>query len=234
MLASLNGATASGWVRFAKEIEQAGADALELNTYSLATDPARPARPSRRELVQLVRQVKAATKLPVAVKLSPQYTSIPHLARNSISAGADALVLFNRFYQPDFDLENLDVSPKLDPEPAGGVVAALALGGHSLWRCTARDLAVTGGVHSGQDVLKSVMAGAQVAMTVSSLLVPGRLTSDRDPGRPAAMDGRTRIRIHPADARQSEPPRCTRIRPPFERGNYIKTLQQLYPASSHL
>ena len=169
VLASLNGATARGWVRFAKEIEQAGADALELNTYSLATDASETSAILERGLVQLVRQVKAATGIPVAVKLSPQYTSIPNLAMELDHAGADALVLFNRFYQPDFDLENLDVSPKLTlsrPEELLLRLHWVAI----LYGDVHADLAVTGGVHSADDVLKSVMAGAQVAMTASSLL----------------------------------------------------------------
>ncbi|MHB1839614.1 MAG: beta/alpha barrel domain-containing protein, partial [Acidobacteriaceae bacterium] len=112
VIASLNGATAGGWVRFAKEIEQAGADALELNTYSLATDPAVASGTVEQGLVELVRQVKRNTKLPIAVKLSPHYTSIPNLARQLDEAGADALVLFNRFYQPDFDLDQMDVVPR--------------------------------------------------------------------------------------------------------------------------
>jgi dihydroorotate dehydrogenase (fumarate) len=113
VLASLNGATASGWVRFAKEIEQAGADAIELNTYSLATGYSDSSGVIEKGIVQLVKQVRAATQIPIAVKLSPQYTSIPHLAMELDRAGADGLVLFNRFYQPEFDIENLDVSPRL-------------------------------------------------------------------------------------------------------------------------
>ena len=213
VLASLNGITARGWVRFAKEIEQAGADALELNTYSLATNASETSAIIEKELVQLVRQVKAATEIPVAVKLSPQYTSIPNLAMELDHAGADALVLFNRFYQPDFDLENLDVSPKLTlsrPEELLLRLHWVAI----LYGDVHADLAVTGGVHSGQDVLKSVMAGAQVAMTASSLLSRGishlaaiqpawtwsagwKSTSTSPSGRCAAVSAAVPYPIHP-------------------------------------
>src|ERR1017187_4452202 len=170
ILASLNGATARGWVRFAREIEQAGADALELNTYSLATGPAETSAAIEKELVTLVRQVKEATSIPVAVKLSPQYTSIPHLAMELDRAGADALVLFNRFYQPDFDIEELNVIPKLTlsrPEELLLRLHWVAI----LYGDVRADLAVTGGVHSAEGVLKSIMAGAQVAMTTSAVSI---------------------------------------------------------------
>ena len=172
ILASLNGATARGWVRFAREIEQAGADALELNTYSLATGSGDTSAAIEKELVTLVRQVKEATRIPVAVKLSPQYTSIPHLAMELDRAGADALVLFNRFYQPDFNIEDLDVSPRLTlsrPEELLLRLHWVAI----LYGEVRADLAVTGGVHSAEGVLKSIMAGAQVAMTTSALLAKG-------------------------------------------------------------
>src|ERR1017187_1134332 len=172
ILASLNGATARGWVRFAREIEQAGADALELNTYSLATGSGDTSAAIEKELVTLVRQVKEATRITVAVKLSPQYTSIPHLAMELDRAGADALVLFNRFYQPDFNIEDLDVSPRLTlsrPEELLLRLHWVAI----LYGEVRADLAVTGGVHSAEGVLKSIMAGAQVAMTTSALLAKG-------------------------------------------------------------
>jgi dihydroorotate dehydrogenase (fumarate) len=222
VLASLNGATASGWVRFAKEIEQAGADALELNTYSLATEPGETSATIEKELVQLVRQVKAATGIPVAVKLSPQYTSVSNLAMELDQAGVNALVLFNRFYQPDFDLENLDVIPRLTlsrPEELLLRLHWVAI----LYGDVHADLAVTGGVHSGQDVLKSVMAGAQIAMTASSLLARGishltaiqaemvRWMEEHEYQSIQEMRGCLSRRAAPDPSA-------------FERGNYIKTL----------
>jgi dihydroorotate dehydrogenase (fumarate) len=222
ILASLNGATASGWVRFAREIEQAGADAIELNTYSMATGYSEDSAAIEKGIVQLVRQVKAATQIPVAVKLSPQYTSIPHLAKELDRAGADGLVLFNRFYQPDFDIEKLDVTPRLvlsKPEELLLRLHWVAI----LYGDVQADLGVTGGIHSAEDILKSVMAGAQVAMTVSALLARGishlktiqsdliRWMEEREYDSIQQMRGSLSRRAVPDPTA-------------FERGNYIKTL----------
>lgn len=222
ILASLNGATASGWVRFAKEIEQAGADALELNTYSLATGYSETSATIEKGIVALVRQVKEAAQIPVAVKLSPQYTSVPHLAMELDRAGADALVLFNRFYQPDFDIENLDVRPKLvlsRPEELLLRLHWVAI----LYGDVRADLAITGGVHSAEGVLKSVMAGAQVAMMTSALLAYGisHLTAIQN-------DLVRWMKEHEYESiRQMRGSLSRRAVPDpsaFERGNYIKTL----------
>ena len=222
ILASLNGATARGWVRFAREIEQAGADALELNTYSLATGSGDTSAAIEKELVTLVRQVKEATRIPVAVKLSPQYTSIPHLAMELDRAGADALVLFNRFYQPDFNIEDLDVSPRLTlsrPEELLLRLHWVAI----LYGEVRADLAVTGGVHSAEGVLKSIMAGAQVAMTTSALLAKGiahLTTIQTDLIRWMEEHEYESIR----QMRGSLSRRAVPDPSAFERGNYIKTL----------
>jgi dihydroorotate dehydrogenase (fumarate) len=222
ILASLNGATARGWVRFAREIEQAGADALELNTYSLATGSGDTSAAIEKELVTLVRQVKEATRIPVAVKLSPQYTSIPHLAMELDRAGADALVLFNRFYQPDFNIEDLDVSPRLTlsrPEELLLRLHWVAI----LYGEVRADLAITGGVHSAEGVLKSIMAGAQVAMTTSALLAKGiahLTTIQTDLIRWMEEHEYESIR----QMRGSLSRRAVPDPSAFERGNYIKTL----------
>jgi dihydroorotate dehydrogenase (fumarate) len=222
ILASLNGATAKGWVRFAKEIDQAGADALELNTYSLATGSRETSGAIEKELVTLVRLVKEATRIPVAVKLSPQYTSIPHLAMELDQAGADALVLFNRFYQPDFNIEELDVSPKLTlsrPEELLLRLHWVAI----LYGDVQADLAVTGGVHSAEGVLKSIMAGAQVAMMTSVLLAKGiahLTTIQTDLIRWMEEHEYESIR----QMRGSLSRRAVPDPSAFERGNYIKTL----------
>jgi dihydroorotate dehydrogenase (fumarate) len=222
ILASLNGATARGWVRFAKEIEQAGADAIELNTYSLATGYTDTSATIEQGIVQLVRQVKEATVIPVAVKLSSQYTSIPNLAMELDRAGADGLVLFNRFYQPDFDIENLDVIPKLTlsrPEELLLRLHWVAI----LYGDVRADLAVTGGVHSAEDVLKSVMAGAQIGMMASALLAKGApyvKTVLDDLVR--WMDEHEYVSIQ--QMRGSLSRRAVPDPSAFERGNYIKTL----------
>jgi dihydroorotate dehydrogenase (fumarate) len=222
ILASLNGATANGWVRFAKEIEQAGADALELNTYSLATGFGDTSAVIEKGIVTLVRKVKKATQIPVAVKLSPQYTSIPHLAMELDRAGADGLVLFNRFYQPDFDIETLDVRPRLAlsrPEELLLRLHWVAV----LYGDVRADLAVTGGVHSAECILKSIMAGAQVAMTTSSLLAKGishLTTMQTDLVRWMEEHEYKSIR----QMRGSLSRRAVPDPSAFERGNYIKTL----------
>ena len=222
ILASLNGATAGGWVRFAKEIEQAGADALELNTYSLATGFHKTSAMIEEGIVDLVRQVKQNTRIHVAVKLSPQYTSVPHLAQQLDDAGADALVLFNRFYQPDFDIEGLNVIPRLILSRPEELLLRLhwvaILYGH-----LRAELAVTGGVHSAEDVLKSIMAGAQVAMTVSALLANGvaHLTTIQA-GLARWMEEHEYQSIR--QMRGSLSRRSVPDASPFERGNYIKTL----------
>jgi dihydroorotate dehydrogenase (fumarate) len=222
ILASLNGATASGWVRFAKEIQQAGADALELNTYSLATRSDQTSGEVEQGIVDLVREVRQATEIPLAVKLSPQYTSIPHLAKTLEKAGANGLVLFNRFYQPDFDIENLDVRPKLLLSRPDELLLRLhwvAI----LYGDVHADLAVTGGIHSAEGVLKSIMAGAQIAMTTSSLLAKGishLSTIQADLVR--WMEEHEYESIH--QMRGSLSRRAVPDPSAFDRGNYIKTL----------
>jgi dihydroorotate dehydrogenase (fumarate) len=234
ILASLNGATAKGWVRFAKEIEQAGADAIELNTYSLATGFSDTSAMIEKGIVQLVRQVKEATSIPVAVKLSPQYTSIPHLAKELDNAGANGLVLFNRFYQPDFDIENLDVKLKLTlsrPEELLLRLHWVAI----LYGDLRADLAITGGVHSAEDVLKCVMAGAQVSMMASGLLARGISHL-----RTIQTDLIQWMEEHEYQSVQQMRGSLSRRAVPdptaFERGNYIKTLSSytLRPTASQV
>jgi dihydroorotate dehydrogenase (fumarate) len=170
--ASLNGNSPGGWIRYAREIEQAGADGLELNLYSIETDLHRSSETIEEGFCELVHRVKTSVSIPIAVKLSPFFSSVPHIALRFDRAGADALVLFNRFYQPDFDIEALEVVPRLDLSDSNELLLRL----HWVAILAGRlrtDLAVTGGVHSAQDVLKSVMAGANVAMLTSALLKNG-------------------------------------------------------------
>lgn len=177
VIGSLNGISSGGWVQYAQRIEQAGADALELNIYYLPTDPNLSGAELEEEYVKLVREVRATVKIPIALKLSPFFTSLPHIARRFVEAGANGLVLFNRFYQPDFDLEELEVIPNLELSTSHELRLPLrwiAL----LYGRIETDFALTSGVHTAQDVLKAVMAGASVAMTTSALLEYGigRLT----------------------------------------------------------
>jgi dihydroorotate dehydrogenase (fumarate) len=169
---SLNGVTPGGWSRYAHWIEQAGADALELNLYNLVTDPARPAHDIEEESLELVREVREQLTIPLAVKLSPFYTALPSFAQQLVDMGADGLVLFNRFYQPDIDVEELEVVPSLHLSDSSELLLRL----HWLAILSGRvdaSLAVTGGVHSAKDVVKSVMCGAGGVQVVSALLQNG-------------------------------------------------------------
>ena len=172
VIGSLNGISPGGWVDYAHRMEQAGADALELNIYSLPTDPDVSSAELEDSYVQLVRDVRATIKLPIALKLSPFFTSLPHVAKRFVEAGANGLVLFNRFYQPDFDLEELEVIPNLELSTSHELRLPLrwiAI----LYGRIAADFALTSGVHTAQDVLKAMMAGANVAMMTSTLLTNG-------------------------------------------------------------
>ena len=181
VIASLNGASRGGWVDYARRIEQAGADALELNIYRIPTDPAEPGSAVEQAYVDLVADVRAAVRIPLAVKLGPYFSAPAHMAVRLEEVGADGLVLFNRFYQPDFDLEALDVRPYLELSNSYELLLRLHWAAilHGRVRC---DLAVTGGVHTARDVLKAMMAGARIAMMTSVLLQQGigHLTTVRE------------------------------------------------------
>ena len=172
VIASLNGITSGGWVDYARRIEQAGASALELNLYYLPTDPNLSGAELEEEYLRLVRDVRAKVKIPLAVKLSPFFTAIPQIAKRMADAGANGLVLFNRFYQPDLDLEKLEVTPRLELSTSDDLLLPLRWTAILYGRVKA-DLALTGGVHTGRDLLKAVMAGASAAMTTSALVRNG-------------------------------------------------------------
>ena len=172
VIGSLNGTSAGNWAGYAKKIEEAGADALELNIYFISTDVDMTGAHVEQMYVDLVTQVKASIRIPVAVKIGPYFSSLPNAAKRLDQAGANALVLFNRFYQPDFDLENLEVVPNLILSTPHELLLRLNWVA-VLYGKIAADMAVTGGVHTGVDVLKSMMAGARVAMSTSALLRNG-------------------------------------------------------------
>jgi len=172
VIGSLNGVSTGGWIDYARKIEQAGADALELNLYYLPTDPDLTSAEIEDTYVQLVSDVRGTLKIPLAVKLSPFFTALPNLARRITKAGADGLVLFNRFYQPDFDLEELNVIPHLVLSTSSELRLPLrwvAL----LYGRIPTDFAITSGVHTAEDMIKSVMAGASVTMVASEMLSKG-------------------------------------------------------------
>ena len=172
VIGSLNGVSTGGWIKYAKKIEEAGADALELNLYFLPTNPALTATQIEENYITLVRDVRDSIKIPLAVKLSPFFTAIPNIAKRLVEAGANGLVLFNRFYQPDLDLETMEVAPNLVLSTSNDLRLPLRwiaiLYGH-----INADLALTSGIHTAEDVIKASMAGASVAMTTSELLSKG-------------------------------------------------------------
>jgi dihydroorotate dehydrogenase (fumarate) len=172
VIGSLNGTTPGGWTDYARKIEQAGADALELNMYDLATDPEISAAQLEDRYINLVSEIRKAVSIPLAVKLSPFFTSLPNFARRLVESGVNGLVLFNRFYQPDFDLEELEVTPNL--VLSNSLELRLPLRWIAiLYGRVQTDFALTSGVHTPEDVIKSIMAGASVVMSASALLHEG-------------------------------------------------------------
>ena len=173
VFASLNGYTPGGWLDYAVQIEQAGADGLELNLYYVAVNPAESAQQIEQRKVEMVREVRRAVRIPITVKLSPFYTSLAHFACELEGAGADGLVLFNRFFESDLDIEELEVIPRLNLSYSGEILLRLrwlaVLSGTLPRTC----LAVTGGVHSGVDAVKAIMTGASAVQVVSALLRKG-------------------------------------------------------------
>lgn len=172
VIASLNGSTLGGWTKFAGEIERAGADAIECNIYSIPTDPRLTAADIEKSYLDIVRAVKGTVTIPVAVKLSPFFSNLANMARRLEDAGADGLVLFNRFYQPDINLEELEIQPNVLLSTPQALRLPLTWIGILHGRVQA-SLAATGGVHSAEDVVKLLMVGANVTMLCSSLMRHG-------------------------------------------------------------
>ncbi len=172
IIGSLNGTTFGGWMKYAQQIEQAGADALELNIYSIPGDPEQSAEEIEASYLTILASVKAQVKIPVAVKLSPYFTNFAQFARRADRHGADALVLFNRFYQPDIELETLEISPNVllsTPMAMRLPMRWIAM----LYGRIGANLAATSGIHRATDALKMLMAGADVTMLCSVLLRRG-------------------------------------------------------------
>ena len=172
IIASLNGVSKGGWIEYARRMQEAGADALELNTYYLATDFDKDPRSIEDNYVEILTAVKSTVTIPVAMKISSFFTSITSMARRFDDAGADALVLFNRFYQPDIDLENLEVVPNLMLSTSESMRLPLRWIAILYGKIKA-NLAATSGIHTAEDVLKMLMAGADVTMLCAVLLKKG-------------------------------------------------------------
>jgi dihydroorotate dehydrogenase (fumarate) len=172
IIGSLNGATFGGWMKYARRIEQAGADALELNIYNVPSDPERAGDDIENEYLTIIASIKTQLNIPVAVKISPFFTNFAHFARRADCNGADALVLFNRFYQPDIELETLEISPNVllsTPMAMRLPMRWIAM----LYGRIGANLAATSGIHRATDALKMLMAGADVTMLCSVLLRRG-------------------------------------------------------------
>lgn len=172
VIASLNGVSSGGWIRYAQLMEQAGADALELNVYYLPTDLEMTSEKVEEMYSDLVSHVKASIRIPVAVKVGPFFTAFANTAKRLDEAGADGLVIFNRFYQPDFDLNSLEVVPNLMLSDSSELRLRLHWAA-LLYNKIRPDIAITGGVHTAEDIVKSLMAGARVTMMTSALLRHG-------------------------------------------------------------
>jgi dihydroorotate dehydrogenase (fumarate) len=223
VIASLNGTTAAGWVRYAQQLEDAGADALELNVYLLATRTDVDGKDVEERVVELASRVRQTVRIPLAVKLSPFYSSLPNLARRLHDAGVNGLVLFNRFLQPDIDIEELEVKPKITLSTSAELLLRLR------WLAILHgrvglELACTGGVHTPEDAIKAIMTGAQVVQVVSALLKhgPERMT-DLVRGVETWMREREYVSVDQMRGSMSL------LRSPdpehFERANYHRVLQ---------
>jgi dihydroorotate dehydrogenase (fumarate) len=222
IIGSLNGVSTGGWIEYAQKIEQAGADALELNLYYLATDVNLSSTELETAYTALVHNIRAKVGIPLAIKLSPSFTALPNFAKRLVEAGADGLVLFNRFYQPDFDLDQLTVVPNLVLSTSDELRLPLrwiAI----LYGQVEADFALTSGVHSHTDVLKAVMAGANVAMMASALLKKGPgLASLILEGLTGWMEEKEYESIR--QMRGSMSHRAVAEPAAFERANYMKVL----------
>jgi dihydroorotate dehydrogenase (fumarate) len=224
IIGSLNGVTNSGWTKYAKNIQEAGADALELNVYFLPTDVNQTGVEIEATYLEILKSVKSSVSIPVAVKMNPFFSNIANMAKRLEEAGADGLVLFNRFYQPDIDLERLQVTPNVllsTPQAMRLPLRWVAI----LYGHVKTSLAGTSGIHTGEDALKVLMAGANVTMLCSVLMKHGIRSFG------TVLDGMTRwMEEHEYESVQQmigslshkncEDPSA------FERANYMKALRQ--------
>ena len=231
VIGSLNGISPGGWVHYAKEIESAGADALELNMYYLPTDPHLPGNVVEDMYLELLGEMRKQVTLPIAVKLSPFFSALPHFARRLVDAGAQGLVLFNRFYQPDIDIENLQAEPSLDLSTSAELRLPLrwvAL----MYDRVDTDFAISTGVHNAEDVVKGLMAGASVTMMASELLANGIHSLEQ-----ILQELEIWLEVHEYESvaqltgsmsvEHSGQPAA------FERANYMRVLRSFVPAPQH-
>ena len=236
VIASLNAATPGGWVRYARYLQEAGADAIELNLYRVAADPDRSGSEMEDADLRLISEVRLAVNIPVAVKVSPYYSSFANFARRAIDAGATGLVMFNRFYQPDVDLDELAITPRIDLSQPWELRLPLRWIAILRPQLGSASLAATSGVHSGADAAKALLVGADVVMMTSALLKHGPEyvhTVERE-----LRHWMTEREYHSvAEMRGSMSRETTDDPAAFERANYLRTLhswtapQELTPSS---
>ncbi len=227
VIASLNGTTAGGWTLYARILADEGVDALEINTYQIAANVDMSAAQVESGYLHLVEAIKKTIEIPLAVKIGPFFSSTAHMADRLVDAGADALVIFNRFYQPDIDVDRLEVVPKLvlsDPTELRLVLRWLAI----LHGRIEGDLAASTGIHTSEDAVKAILAGATVTMMASALLRhgPGRLTETRD-GLAAWLENGGYESV--TQARGSMSHRAVPDPSAFERAGYMQTLTSYVP-----
>lgn len=223
VIASLNGVTPGGWIEYAREVQKAGADAIELNIYFLPTDPFMTGEIVERNYVEILKTVRSQVKIPVAVKLSPFFSSLANIARRLDEAGAGGLVLFNRFYQPDLDLENLEVTPRVELSTSHELQLPLRWIAIFHGRIKA-SLALTTGVHTGTDAVKAVMAGADAVMVCSALLKNGPAHAKKIRGEMLEwMEKREYSSVTQMKGSMSQ--KSVAEPAAYERANYMKTIQ---------
>jgi len=227
IIGSLNGVSTGGWIDYARQIEQAGADALELNIYYIPTDPELAGAEVEQMYVDVVTDVKKSVSIPVSVKIGPFFSAMANVAHKLADAGADALVLFNRFYQPDIDVENLQVAPRLvlsDSQELRLPLRWVAI----LYGRVPVDFGITTGIHTRDDVLKGLMAGAKVTMITSEILKKG-VSRARDlvSELSAWMEEREYESVQQLLGSMSQK-NCAEPAA-FERANYMKALHSWHP-----
>lgn len=227
IIASLNGSTPGGWVDYARLMQQAGADALEINIYSIPTDLDLTAAEIEQQYLEVVRSVRAVVDIPIAIKLSPYFTNLANVAKCLTLEGVNGLVLFNRFYQPDIDIEELEVRPNVllsTPQDMRLPMRWIAI----LYGRISADFAATGGVQRGTDVVRMMMAGAKVTMIVGSLLRHGiehLRDIDRELRNWMAENDYQSIQQMQGTMSQLNCPNPTE----FERAQYMKAVQTFQP-----
>ena len=225
IIASLNAKTPAGWVRYARQIADAGADAIELNLYHVAADRYRTSAELERSDLELISAVRSAIRIPIAVKLAPYYSALANFVSSAFQAGADGLVLFNRFYQPDIDLETLDVVPRIELSRSSEVRLPVR------WIAILRaqfgpgvSLAASSGIHTGADVVKTLVVGADVAMMTSALLRNGpEHIADVEAELRAWLVEREYVSVD--ELRGSASAATANDPAAFERANYLATLR---------